>query len=124
MAQYMLLIYDEPSAWQSMSEDEQNAVMGEYFAYTNELREAGAFVAGDALQPTATAKSVRLRDGERLTTDGPFAETKETLGGYYLVEAASDEEALDWAAKIPSARFGTIEVRPVVVYPETANTSA
>jgi hypothetical protein len=124
MAQYMLLIYDNPSTWQSMSEEEQNAVMGEYFAYTNELREAGAYVAGDALQPTATAKSIRLRDGERLTTDGPFAETKETLGGYYLVEAASDEEALDWAAKIPSARFGTIEVRPVVVFPETADASA
>jgi hypothetical protein len=124
MAQYMLLIYDDPSVWQSMSEEEQNAVMGEYFAYTNELREAGAYVAGDALQPTATAKSVRLRDGERLTTDGPFAETKETLGGYYLVEAASDEEALEWAAKIPSARFGTIEVRPIVVFPETADASA
>jgi hypothetical protein len=124
MAQYMLLIYDDPSTWRSMSEQEQNAVMGEYQAYTDELREAGAFVAGDALQPTATAKSVRLRDGERLTTDGPFAETKETLGGYYLVEAASDQEALDWAAKIPSARFGTIEVRPIVVYPQTANASA
>ena len=124
MAQYMLLIYDNPSAWQSMSEDEQNAVMGEYMAYTDELREAGAFVAGDALQPTATAKSVRLRDGERLTTDGPFAETKETLGGYYLVEAASDEEAIDWAAKIPSARFGTIEVRPIVVYPQTVDAGA
>jgi len=124
MAQYMLLIYDSPSAWQSMSEEEQNAVMGEYMAYKDELREAGAFVAGDALQPTATAKSVRLRDGERLTTDGPFAETKETLGGYYLVEAASDQEAIDWAAKIPSARFGTIGVRPIVVYPATADASA
>jgi hypothetical protein len=124
MAQYMLLIYDNESAWGSMGEDDRNAVMREYFAYTTELQEAGAFVAGDALQPTATAKSVRLREGERLTTDGPFAETKETLGGYYLVEAASDEEALDWAAKIPSARYGTIEVRPVVVFPETADASA
>jgi hypothetical protein len=124
MAQYMLLIYDDPSVWQSMSEDERNAVMGEYFAYTNELREAGAYVAGDALHPTDTAKSVRVRDGERLTTDGPFAETKEALGGYYLVEAASDEDALDWAAKIPSARFGTIEVRPVVVFPEAAETAS
>jgi hypothetical protein len=118
MAQYMLLIYDDPSQWQSMSEDEQKAVMGEYFEYTNELKEAGAYVAGDALQPTATAKSVRLRDGERLTTDGPFAETKETLGGYYLIDVDSGEEAQDWAAKIPSARFGTIEVRPVMVYSE------
>ncbi len=124
MAQYMLLIYDDPSVWQSMGEDERNGVMGEYFAYTNELREAGAYVAGDALHPTDTAKSVRVRDGERLTTDGPFAETKEALGGYYLVEAASDEEALDWAAKIPSARYGTIEVRPVVVFPEAAETAS
>ena len=124
MAQYMLLIYDDPSVWQSMGEDERNAVMGEYFAYTNELREAGAYVSGDALQPTTTATSVRLRDGERLTTDGPFAETKETLGGYYLVDVESDEEAQDWAAKIPSARFGTIEVRPVVVFAETADASA
>ena len=124
MAQYMLLIYDDPTAWQSMSEEQQNAVMGEYFAYTNELREAGAFVAGDALQPTNTAKSVRLRGGERLTTDGPFAETKEALGGYYLVDVESDEEALEWAAKIPSARYGTIEVRPIVVFPETADASA
>jgi hypothetical protein len=124
MAHYMLLIYDDPSAWQSMSEEQQNAVMGEYFAYTQELRDAGAFVAGDALQPTATAKSVRLRDGETLTTDGPFAETKETLGGYYLIDVETDEEAQEWAAKIPSARFGTVEVRPVVVFPETADTSA
>jgi len=124
MAQYMLLIYDDPSVWESMSEDDRNAIMGEYFAYTNELREAGAYVAGDALQPTSTAKSVRLREGERLTTDGPFAETKEALGGYYLVDVASDEEALEWAAKIPSARLGTIEVRPVVVFPETADARA
>ena len=122
MAQYMLLIYDDESTWRGMSEEERNGVMGEYLAYTEELRDAGAYVAGDALQPTSTARSVRMREGERLTTDGPFAETKEVLGGYYLVEAASDEEALDWAAKIPSARFGTIEVRPVVVFPTPAET--
>jgi hypothetical protein len=121
MAQYMLLIYDDPSAWQSMSDDDRNAVMGEYFAYTNELRDAGAFVAGDALQPTATAKSVRLRDGELLATDGPFAETKETLGGYYLIDVDSEEEAQEWAAKIPSARYGTIEVRPVMVFSEATS---
>jgi hypothetical protein len=121
MAQYMLLIYDDPSAWQSMGEDERNAVMGEYFAYTNELREAGALVAGDALQPTTTAKSVRLRDGELLATDGPFAETKETLGGYYLIDVDSEEEAQEWAAKIPSARYGTIEVRPVMVFSEATS---
>jgi hypothetical protein len=124
MAQYMLLIYDDPSVWQSMSEEESNAVMGEYFAYTQELRDAGAYITGDALQPTETAKSIRVREGERLTTDGPFAETKEALGGYYLIDVETDEEAHDWAAKIPSARYGTIEVRPVVVFPETADASA
>ena len=124
MAQYMLLIYDDPSTWQSMGEDEQNAVYGEYSAFTKELRESGAYVAADQLQPTESAKSVRVRDGERLTTDGPFAETKEALGGYYLIDVETDDEAEHWAAKIPSARYGTIEVRPVVVFHETADTSA
>ncbi len=114
--QYMLLIYDDPQTWAEMGEDERNAVMGEYFAYTEELRNAGAFVAGEALQPTTTAKSIRLRDGEEVVTDGPFAETKEVFGGFYLVDVDSERDALRWAAKIPSSRFGTIEVRPTVVF--------
>jgi hypothetical protein len=118
--QFMLLIYDNPGTWDSMSEDDRNGVMGEYMAYTQELRDAGKYVAGDALQPTSTAKSVRIREGDVSTTDGPFAETKEALGGYYLVDVDSENEALEWAKKIPSARFGTIEVRPVVVYPVEA----
>ncbi|HUP31488.1 MAG TPA: YciI family protein [Gaiellaceae bacterium] len=116
MAQYMLLIYDDEATWAGMSEDEQQAVMGEYFAYTEELRKAGAYVAGDALQPIGTATTVRVRDGEQLLTDGPFAETKEQLGGYYLVDVDSIDDAVRWAAKIPSARYGSIEVRPVVVF--------
>lgn len=119
--QYMLLIYDAESTWRGMSEDKRNGVMREYFQFTEELRDAGKYVAGDALQPLETAKSVRLRDGEITTTDGPFAETKEALGGYYLVDVDSEAEALEWAAKIPSARFGTIEVRPVVVFPVEAS---
>ena len=119
--QYMLLIYDSPKAWEGMTEDDRNAVMGEYFAYTNELREAGKFVAGDALHPTNTAKSVRVRGDDVQTTDGPFAETKEQLGGYYIVDVDAEDEAIEWARKIPSARFGTIEVRPVVVFPVEAN---
>jgi hypothetical protein len=122
--QYMLLIYDDPQTWAGMGEDERNAVMGEYFAYTEELRKAGALVAGEALQPTETAKSVRRRDGEDVVTDGPFAETREVFGGFYLVDVDSEEEALRWAGKIPSARFGTIEVRPTVVFdrePATAS---
>ena len=118
--QYMLLIYDDEGVWQTMPEDERSSVMGEYFAYTEALRKAGKYVAGDALQPTSTAKSVRLRDGETTTSVGPFAETKEALGGYYLVDVDSEEEALEWASRIPSARFGTIEVRPVVVFPVEA----
>ena len=118
--QYMLLIYDDPSTWGGMSEGDRNAVMSEYFQFTEDLRKAGKYVAGDALQPTSTAKSVRVRGGSAETTDGPFAETKEALGGYYLVDVDSEEEALEWAARIPSARFGTIEVRPVVVFPVEA----
>jgi hypothetical protein len=114
--QFMLLIYDDEQIPQTMSEEERNAFMGEYFAYTEELRQAGAYVAGDALQPIGTATTVRVRDGEQLLTDGPFAETKEQLGGYYLVDVDSLDDAIRWAAKIPSARFGSIEVRPVVVF--------
>jgi hypothetical protein len=111
--QYMLLIYEAPGSW---PEEEQEAMMRDYFAYTEELKEAGAYVAGDALHPTSTASSVRVRDGETVTTDGPFAETREQLGGYYLVDVDSDEEARRWAAKIPAARVGTVEVRKVVVF--------
>jgi hypothetical protein len=118
--QYMLLIYDQESTWDGMSEDERNGMMQEYFQFTEDLRKAGKHVAGDALQPLSTAKSVRVREGSAETTDGPFAETKEALGGYYLIDVDSEEEALEWAAKIPSARIGTIEVRPVVVFPVEA----
>ena len=114
--QYMLLIYNAEGSMGSLTADERNAFMGEYGAHTEALRASGKFVAGDGLQPTATATSVRVRDGKRLVTDGPFAKTKEQLGGYYLIEAASLDDALDWAAKIPSSLLGTIEVRPVMVY--------
>ena len=84
-------------------------------AFTESIRESGSYVAGDALQPTSTATTVRVRDGKTLVTDGPFAETKEQLGGYYLVDAKDMDEALKIAERIPSARYGSIEVRPVVV---------
>lgn len=121
--QYMLLIYDDQRVWGAMSEDERGGIIREYFAYGDELREAGKYVAGDALQPTTAAKSVRVRDGALSATDGPFAETKEQLGGYYLIDADSEDEAIEWAAKIPSARLGTIEVRPVMVIPAEARAS-
>jgi len=112
--QYLLLIHDDEQLWGGMTEEERNTYFAEYMAFSNELVEAGAYVGGNQLQPTSTATTVRVRDGEQVVTDGPFAETKEQLGGYYLIEAETVDEALEWAAKIPSARIGTIEVRPVV----------
>jgi hypothetical protein len=112
--QYMLLIYHSEQDWAAMSDDERNALYGDYFAFTNAIRESGNFVDGAPLQPTSTATAVRVRDGEQLVTDGPFAETKEQLGGFYLVEAENVDEAIEIAARIPGARYGTIEVRPVL----------
>jgi hypothetical protein len=109
--QYMLLVYDNGSAWPNLSEDEQAAIYEEYRA----VSEDKATKHSAQLQDTDAAKTVRIKDGETLVTDGPFAETKETLGGYYLVEADSIDDALALAAKIPSARLGgSIEVRPLV----------
>ena len=113
--QYLLLIHDDEKAWSSLSAEDKAAVYQEYGALTSALRESGAYVGGNQLQPTSSAATVRVRESEPVVTDGPFAETKEQLGGYYLIEADSLDEALDWAAKIPSARVGgAIEVRPVV----------
>jgi hypothetical protein len=117
--QYMLLIYNDPATWASMSPEEQGEVYNAYGTFTEELQASGKMVAGDALQATDTATSVRVRDGETLTTDGPFAETKEVLGGYYLIDVDTLDEALEWGAKIPGASHGTIEVRPVVTDYET-----
>jgi hypothetical protein len=111
---YMLLIHDEERAWAAMPEEQRNSLYQEYAAFGAELREKGAFVDGAQLQPTSTATTVRIRGDEQVVTDGPFAETKEQLGGFYLIEAESVDEALEWAAKIPSARLGSIEVRPLV----------
>jgi hypothetical protein len=117
--QYMLLIYNDPNGWESMSEADRGGIYNAYGTFTAELQASGKMVAGDALQATDTATSVRVRDGETLTTDGPFAETKEVLGGYYLIDVETLDEALEWAAKIPGAGYGTIEVRPVVTDYET-----
>jgi hypothetical protein len=117
--QYMLLIYSDPSGWDTMSEADQGALYGAYGAFTEELQASGKHVAGDALQGLETATSVRVRDGETLTTDGPFAETKEVLGGYYLIDVETLDEALEWAAKLPGSWYGTVEVRPVVTDYET-----
>ena len=111
--QYMLLIYsgDTPEKWDSLSEDEQNAIMGEYFA----ISQSPGVTGGNQLQPVDTATTVQVENGSTLTTDGPFAETKEALGGYYLLEADNLDAALEVAARIPAARLGgAVEVRPVV----------
>jgi hypothetical protein len=110
---YMLLIYGNEAADASATPEQQQEVFADHAAYTEELRAAGAELGGDALHPTSTATSVRVRDGKTLTTHGPFAETAEQLGGFYLVECANLDEALAWAAKNPGAKTGTIEVRPV-----------
>ncbi len=99
-----------------MTPAQQEANMGAYYTFTNELNEAGANLGGEALQPTSTATTVRVRDGKTLTTDGPFAETKEQLGGFYMVKADNLDEAIAWAAKIPGAKNGSIEVRPVMEF--------
>ncbi len=113
---YALLIYDNEKDWEAMTPEESGATMGEYFAFTQGIRESGHYVAGEALQPVATATTVRVRGGRLQTTDGPFAETREQLGGFYLVDAANLDEAIAIAARIPSARIGCVEVRPVVVF--------
>lgn len=113
---YLLLIADTESAHPSPeppSPEEQAQVMGAYNAYTQMLRERGAYLGGEALQPATTATTVRVRDGETITTDGPFMEAKEALGGYYLVEARDLDEALEFAAACPGAKFGAMEVRPI-----------
>jgi hypothetical protein len=111
---YMLLIYDEERNWETMSDATRQQMMAEYGKLTEDIKAGGQYRAGAPLHTTASATSVRVRDGKRLVTDGPFAETREQLGGYYLIDAKDLDEAIAIAARIPSARLGTIEVRPVL----------
>ena len=114
---FALLIYSSEQVG-PQSEEEMMAEMPEWFAFTEELNQAGANLAGEALLPAATATTVQVRDGKRITTDGPFAETKEILGGFYIIEAADLDAALAWAEKIPASPYGSIEVRPVMEIPD------
>jgi hypothetical protein len=114
---YMLLIYSDEKTWAAMSDAERQAMMGEYLKFSADIKASGHWQAGAPLQPVSTATSVRVRDGKRTVTDGPFAETREQLGGYYLVEAKDLDEAIGLAARIPGARVGSIEVRPVMPIP-------
>jgi len=111
--QYLLLIYGDESMWATISEGEQGKYMQEYNDFTEAVKKAGNYLAAEALQPTWTATTVRVRDGKTMTTDGPFAETREQLGGFYFIEAKDLDEAIAIAARIPSSRSGSIEVRPV-----------
>jgi hypothetical protein len=111
---YMLLIYDDEQVWSKMSASEQQKLFGEYMAFTEGIKTSGHYISGAPLQPIATATSVRIRNDKQLVTDGPFAETQEQLGGYYLVDARDLNEAIAIAARIPSVRLGTIEIRPVM----------
>ena len=110
---YLLLIFGNEAEGAKRSAEQMGGVLKEYVAFTDSIRQNGNFVGGERLQPTATATTVRVRENKTVTTDGPFAETKEQLGGYYLIEAKDIDEAIAIAARIPGARFGCVEVRPV-----------
>jgi hypothetical protein len=114
--QYLLLIYEDEKIWTNMSEAEQGEIFMGYKTFTDEIKAGGQHKGGEALQPSSTATSVRVREGKTLTTDGPFAETREQLGGFYLIDAKDLDEALAIAAKIPAAKTGTIEVRPILTF--------
>jgi hypothetical protein len=114
--QYLLAIYRSEAELGKLSQADRKQMMADYGAFTQSIIQSGHFKAGDGLQPSTTATSVRVRDGKILTTDGPFAETREQLGGYYLVEAKDLDTAIGIAARIPGAKTGSIEVRPVMIY--------
>jgi len=114
--QYLLLIYDNEKVWEDLPEAERNRLFVEYGKFTEDIKASKQYIAGEALQPVRTATSVRVRGGKTQTTDGPFAETREQLGGFYMVEAKDLDEATKIAARIPSATLGTIEVRPVMKF--------
>lgn len=113
---YLCLIYEDEKLYATMSEADTAALMGSYDAFTKDIMKSGHMVAGEALQPVSTATTVRVRKGKVSTTDGPFAETKEQLGGYYLIEARDLNEAVQIASRIPGAASGCVEVRPIMVF--------
>ncbi len=113
---YLLLIYANEQQEAQLNPAEQEAYMGEYYTFTNAVRDAGVMLAGEALHPTTSATTVRVRNGQTASTDGPFAETKEQLGGYYVLDCENLDEAIKWAAKIPGAREGSIEIRPIMEF--------
>jgi hypothetical protein len=121
---YMLLIYEHEPSWLALTEEERQSLYAGYRTLIGELQAKGTYLAGGQLQPTHTATTVRVRNGAIEPTDGPFAETREQLGGYFLIEARDLDEAMAIAARIPTARRGSIEVRPVVAPPASAAPSS
>jgi hypothetical protein len=118
---YALTIYVDEAQREAASEEDRNATSQAYGVLTQEMGEKGVMVAGEGLYPTPTATTVRVRDGERNVTDGPFAETKEQLGGFYVIDVKNLDEAIEWASRIPGAGQGSVEVRPVMVFDEAGN---
>jgi len=110
--QYLALIYSV----EGLESEYEGDLMADYYAFSTAIQEAGVMISGEALMPTSTASSVTVRDGKTSITDGPFAETKEILGGFYLLECKDLDEAVKWAAQIPTAKYGTVEVRPIEVF--------
>jgi len=115
---YLCIIYDDEKAWENMSQADVEKGMAAYFAFDDSIKKSGHHRVGEALQPTNTATTVRVRNGKISTTDGPYVETKEQLGGFYLIEARDLNDAIQVAARIPSAQWGAIEVRPIQEFPE------
>ena len=117
---YMLLIYDDTKVWEKFTDAQRQQGMELYLRFTNDVKASGNYIASSQLQPASVATSVRQREGKRLLTDGPYAETKEQLGGYYLIEVKNLDEAIAIAERVPSAQWGVIEVRPIVERPAQA----
>jgi hypothetical protein len=115
---FLLTIYADESGWTDASPEDVQRIMEAYGAFGQAAQDAGVLLGGEGLQPTSTATTVRVRDGETLTTDGPFAETREQLGGYYVLDCKDLDDAIGWASRIPDARNGSVEVRPVMIYDE------
>ncbi len=118
---YAFTIYGDESQRASASDEQQQAMAQAYGAVTQEMQDKGVYVAGEGLYPTPTATTVRVREGDREVTDGPFAESKEQLGGFYILDVKDLDEAIEWAAKIPGSQFGSVEIRPVMVFDEAGN---
>jgi len=114
---YICLIYSDESQWPKLPQNAVEEMMSEYRAFTESIKSSGHYIAGDRLQPTTAATTVRIRDGRLSATDGPFAETKEQLGGFYMIEAKDLNEAVQIGSRIPGAKVGSIEVRPVATVP-------